>query len=428
MIYKQDADETHLSSVFWLNIASGLVMTLAFVAVAPLVASFYEEPLLRPLTIALATNFLILSFGLVQRVIMKKTLNFRPLAIANIVSVSVAGAVAIAMAFTGFGVWSLVANYLVASAVATLLLWKLNSWRPLFSFEWSAVKELLGFSVNFLGDKTVSYWMRNIDNLLIGKVIGSSALGLYSKAYAVLMLPLLNITNTVMQVMFPSLSLIQEDKPRVKRIYLRATQSTALLTFPLFAGVGVTAEPFVLAVFGEQWAGMIPLVQVFCVLGVAESIVRTGGNLFLSQGRADLKFRVDSLAKVLVIAAIVAGLRWGAIGVAVGLTVASLLTFGPRFYFAGRLVDLSVSELLRALSGIFACAALMAALVLGVGELLPGAWPHWVRLAVQVPFGVVAYVALAHAFSMSAYHDVRGLLAERWRTRQQRKSASTPLL
>ena len=419
LVQRQDAREEHLSSVFWVNVISGLVMTLLFAAAAPLVARFYGEPLLLPLTLLLATNFVIYAFSIVQRVLMVKALDFRALAVVEVGSVAVAGAVAVAMAVAGLGVWSLAANYLLATVVATALFWGLGRWRPERAFEWGAVKDLLGFSSHYLGTKTLSYWTRNADNLLIGRFIGSSALGLYSKAYAVLMLPLLNVSRTVERVMFPSLSTIQDDRPRVKRVFLRMARAVALVTFPVFTGMAVVAEPFVLGVFGAQWAGMIPLVQVLCVLGVAQSVIRLDGNLYLSQGRADLQFRVNLFVQGVIIAGIVAGLRWGVMGVAVGLTVASLATAYLRLHFAGRLVGLSFWELLRALGGTFWSAVAMALLVFGLDVALLASWSPVARLAIEVPFGVAVYAALVHAFDVGAYEEVRDLLAGQVRKRRR---------
>ena len=418
LVQRQDAREEHLSSVFWVNVISGLAMTLLFAAAAPLMARFYGEPLLLPLTLVLAAKFVIYALSIIQRVLMVKALDFRSLAVVEIGSVVVAGAVAVAMAMAGLGVWSLVANYLLATMVATALFWWMGRWRPEAAFDWAAVKDLLSFSGHFLGTKTLGYWTRNADNLLIGRFIGSSALGLYSKAYAVLMLPLLNVSRTVERVMFPSLSIIQDDRPRVKRVFLRMARGVAFVTFPIFAGMAVVAEPFVLGVFGEQWAGMIPLVQVLCVLGVAQSVIRLDGNLYLSQGRADLQFRVNLFVQGVILAGIVAGLRWGVMGVAVGLTVASLATAYVRLHFAGRLVNLSVWELLRTLGDTFASATVMVLLVFGLSAALPVSWPPVARLAVEVPFGMAVYAGLVHVFRVGAYDEIRELLIQRLRRRQ----------
>lgn len=419
LIHKQDLTEAHRSSVFWVNVLAGLVLTGGFMIAAPWVAAFYDEPMLHPLTQLMAVIFLVRALKSIQSTLVRKKLDFRTLAIAGIISSCISGAVAIAMAIAGFGVWSLVVMYLVNGAVSAGVLWRWSGWLPTLIIDRAALGELLGFSVNMLGTRVLNYWTRRSDNLLIGWQIGSEALGLYSRAYALLLFPLINVTRVIAEVMFPSFSIIQKDKERIRGIYLRATRVIALVTFPMTLGLLVTARPFVLAVFGAQWVEMVPMVQVFALVGLVQSISTTSGVLYLSQGRADLQFKVGFVVRTLLIVGIVAGLRWGAFGVAVGYGLASVVGFYPDFYYAGRLVNLSFSKLLRNLLPVAACAAAMGAVVKLEGWLLLTiAWAAWAQLPVQVATGAAVYLALVYAFEVAAYQDARVAVEERlsaWR-------------
>ncbi len=424
LIQKEDLRPEHLSSVFWLNVACGGLLSVLFMLGAPLIGAFYEEPLLVPLTVALATTFFISSLGIVQRTIFTRAIDFRVLSMAEVGAVALSGAVAIGMAYNGWGVWSLAAQQIINAAALTGLLWVLSPWRPRLAFRWAAVRDLLGFSANLLGEQTLNYWVRNLDDLLIGRVIGSASLGVYNRAYAIMLFPLQNVSRVIARVMFPSLSTIQQDKPRVKDVFLKMTRTIALLSFPLMCGLLATTEAFVLAVFGPQWSAMIPILRVLCVVGLAQSIVTLVGSLFLSQGRADLQFRLGLFTKPLLVTGIVVGLQRGVLGVAVGYALAVGVSQYLNLRFAGALVGLTYAELLKNLAGVFACAAAMAGLVFGLGLLLPPAWPSWAALAVQVPFGVVVYAALVHGFGVAAYREARRLLAEQWTRTRQAPSAS----
>jgi len=414
LIQKQDVRQDHLSSVFWVNLAGGLLLMLIFIAGAPLVAGFYHEPLLIPLTMLISTNFLIGSFIIVQRTLMTKALDFRTVAIAEISAIALSGMIAIPLAYSGFGVWSLAIQSVVCSIVTAILLWTLSAWRPTFHFNQRALKELLGFSVNLLGTQSLNYWARNLDNLLIGRFLGTVPLGVYSWAYSIMLFPQNNISSVISRVMFPSFSMIQKEKERIKSIYLSMTRVIALVTFPMMCGLFVTVEPFVMAVFGSPWAKMIPILQIFCVVGLISSIGTLNGNLYLSQGRTDLQFRIGLILKANAILGIVVGLHWGVVGVALGYAIAALINSYPSFFFAGRLVNLTYSKLLKNLSDVFACSAVMAAVVWVLGLLLPADWPQWAYLAVQVPFGIAVYVGLVHFFDLKAYRELYGLLVEQW--------------
>ena len=425
LVQKQDVTQVHLSSVFWLNLGAGLTLTLIFMAGAPLVAFFYKEPMLTPLTMLISTNFFISSLNIVQNTLLSKALNFRTLSIVEITALLISGTVAIAMAATGYGVWSLAVQSVVLAAVTAILLWMQGNWRPSFIFRWTAVRDLLGFSLSLFGTKVLNYWVRNIDYLLIGRFLGTSPLGIYNKAYEVMLFPLTSVSRVLSRVMFPSFSIIQENKSRVASLYLQMTRTIALVTFPMMMGLFVTVESFVLVIFGPQWAGMIPVLRVLSLVGMTQSIGTLNGNLYLSQGRADLQLKVGLVLKTNAILGIVIGLQWGILGVAIGYAIASLINSYPSFYFAGRLVGLTYWQLLRNLSGVFGCAVAMAALVWAVGLLIPDAWPLWARFSLQVLFGAIVYLAMIHLFKLPAYREVRALLSEQW---HQRRGRGNPLV
>jgi len=425
LVQKQDVTQVHLSSVFWLNLGAGLLLTLIFMAGAPLIAYFYKEPMLAPLTMLISTNFFISSLNIVQNTLLSKSLDFRTLSIVEITALLISGAVAIAMAATGYGVWSLAVQSVILSVVTAIMLWVQGKWRPNFLFRWTAVQDLLGFSLSLFGTKVLNYWVRNIDYLLIGRFLGTNPLGIYNKAYEVMLFPLTSVSRVLSRVMFPSFSIIQEDKSRVASLYLQMTRTIALVTFPMMLGLFVTVESFVLVIFGPQWAGMIPILRVLSLVGMTQSIGTLNGNLYLSQGRADLQFKVGLVLKTNAILGIVIGLQWGILGVAIGYAIASLINSYPSFYFAGRLVGLTYWQLLRNLSGVFGCAVVMAALVWAAGLLLPDAWPLWAQFTLQVLFGMAVYLAMIHLFKLPAYREVRALLSEQWR---QRRGRGTPLV
>ncbi|MDH7482325.1 MAG: MOP flippase family protein [Armatimonadota bacterium] len=422
LVQKQDIRQEHLSSVFWLNVIAGLILTSAFIICSPLISNFYGEQILRPLTLLISANFAIGSLSIVQRTNFVKTLDFRRLFVADITAVVVSSVVAITMAYAGAGVWSLAAQSVVLTSVTAAMLWLMSAWRPSLIFRWNAIRDLLGFGANLLGTDVLNYWVRNIDYLLIGRFIGSNPLGIYKNAYQVMLFPLTNVSRVISRVMFPALSIIQNEKARVRNIYLQVTRTIALITFPMMAGLFVAVEPLVLAVFGAKWSGMIPLLRVFSIVGLMQSIGTLNGNLYLSQGRADLQFKVSLFVKATAVLGIVIGLRWGIMGVAIGYAVASLLNSYPAFYFAGKLVNLSYWQLWRNLFGVLGCSIAMAAVVFGVGVILPTTLPYGAKLACQIIIGVLIYWLLIHFLGVRAYVETREILLDQYRRfREMRK-------
>lgn len=412
LVQREKLEERHLSTIFWINSACGAAMTAGLAAGAGAIARFYGEPLLRALTLAVGCNFFIGSLSIVQRNILIRAMDFRGLFLIETTAVACAGAVAVAGALTGWGVWSLVAQSLVFTTVYALMLWRLSPWRPSRILDGAALRELWGFSSNLLGYNLLHFSERNLDGLLIGRFIGSSALGVYARAFGLMLLPLEQVGGVLTRVMFPALSVLQRDRANVKRIYLRATRAIALVSFPMMLGMLVTAEPLILTVYGPKWAGAVLLVQIFCLTGLEQSIRGTVGWIYNSQGRTDTQLRWGIVTFVVKGLSFAVGLRWGLIGVTAAYVASDYALLYPSWAIPGRLIGMTFGEIVGNVAKIFLCAAAMAASVWLLGRLLPPQWPHWAALSVQVPAGVAVYVALVHFLRVEAYLELRALAAE----------------
>ena len=155
----------------------------------------------------------------------------------------------------------------------------------------ATTREFLGFARHMAAFNTIIYWENNLEKMVIGRLIGSAPLGVYNLAERLMRTPSTAITATAGSVMFPSLSLIQADVESVKRVYLRANRLIAAVTFPAMAGLLALAEPLILSLVGEKWRGAIPLLQLLCLAGIAQSVYNTSGWIYLSYGRSDLLLR-----------------------------------------------------------------------------------------------------------------------------------------
>lgn len=412
LIQKADIKPVHYHSVFWMNIALGLGLTAIFALASPFIADFYKETQLTAITIWLSLTFLIDAFGIVHRSIINKELDFKRLSIMEVAYISIAGLIAILMAIYDYGVWSLVVHSLIGSLASVVILWIICSWRPKFRFSWEAIKELARFSFNLLGFNTLNYWYRNADDLLVGRFLGSSALGIYNRAYKFMLFPLTNITGTISRVLFPAFSTIQDDPKRIGFIYLKITQTVALITFPMMMGLIVVAEDFVIAVFGPQWSAMIPIVRIFSLVGLIHSINALNGNIFQALGRTDLQLKVGGTVAVLGIVAITIGLWGGVYGVAIAFTIFSYLAFYPSLKIAVNLIHLSFSEVMLNMKEVFFISVSMAVMVYGIEWLLPGLTNRWGMLTLQIASGALIYFAAIHLFKIQAYEDLLSLVKE----------------
>jgi PST family polysaccharide transporter len=413
VIQRADLSERHVSTAFWLNVGAGLALSGVVAALSPLIAAFYGDPSLVELTLVMSLNFAVAGIGLVPRALIQRSMSFRRLAGIETAATAVAGTAAIVAALGGAGVWSLVVLTLTTSVITTVSLWLCSSWRPRLVVDRAALRELWGFSAGVLGFQTVNYWSRNFDNLLVGKVLGAAPLGIYSRAYSVMLMPISQVNLVTTRVMFPALSRLQADPGRAKRAYLRAVGLIALVTFPLVVGLFVEARSFVLALYGPKWSEMISILQILCIAGLFQSIGTTTGWIYQSQGRTDWLFRWGLAAGLLTIASFAIGIVWGLVGIAVAYTARTLILVYFNYTIPGKLIGLTFRDVARQVRGVLAAALTMGLIVWLAQRQLPGGWSPGARLLVGTSVGVASYVALVRLMAPPPYGDLVDLVRRR---------------
>ena len=363
LIQKKEVSPAQYSSVFWLNIGIGFFMYALFYISAPMISQFYNQPELIIYIRVICLSFIITSLSAVQANLLIKELQFKKKVIINWIAMLIGYVVAFVLAYKGYGVWALVMMTLTTAMLNSIMYWIVSKWTPLFVFEWNTIKELSNYGFNFLGDSSVNYWSRNFDNFIIAKVLGSNDLGIYTRAYSLMLLPLRNVTTIVTKVMFPAFSQKQDDLQVLKKYYLDIIQYIALITFPLMIGLSLVSKEFVLLFFGNKWSAMIPILSILSGLGAIQSIVSLNGLIYNSLGKVNIAFRVSILTNIVLIIAFVIGVNYGLIGVAYSYLIASALLLIPMYKIAIKQLSISLLEVFDVLRGIM-FATLMMAIVL----------------------------------------------------------------
>ncbi len=410
LIQKKDVQQIHINTVFFINLAVGALLTILMYFGADFIAKFYTEPKLTQISKVLSFNFFLSSLSSVQRSLISKSLDMKKLSQVDIGTNLLAGAICILLAYLGYGVWSLVCNYLIVNLISAVFVWSLSPWKPRLQFSKSAFRELSGYSGNLLGFGILNYWVRNLDNLLIGKYVGTSALGVYTKAYSLMLLPITQITSVISRVMFPALSAMQDDKEKVRSVYLRTIGIIAFITFPLMVGLFVVAEYFILTVYGKKWIMVVPILKILCVVGLVQSVTTTTGWIFNSQGKTNIQFRWAIFTSIFRCVSFVIGLRWGVLGIANTYMIGTLILMAPSLILAGNVINLSFKNMTKALLPILFISVFMGVCVYGLRLLLSNLnLHHIVCLVILSVFGGGIYVALAIGFKTQPFKEMLAL-------------------
>lgn len=319
----QRAEITHaqVSTLFWINVAASVVLMVIAAALAPAVAWFYGEPRLTGIMLVIAGTFLFGGLTAQHSALLQRHMRFSLLAAADLLSLAAGIAVGIVMAWRGFSYWSLVGMTAATAAANTLSVWLFSPWRPGLPRRGAGTSAMLRFGGHLTGFNILNYFTRNFDNILIGATLGAGPLGIYAKAYNLLMLPIRQINGPMGAVALPALSRLQNDPEGYRRYYLRAVEIIAFAGMPIAAFAFVAADEVVLLLLGPQWTAAVPVFRWLAPAAFLGTLNIVPGWLCVSLGHTERQVHWALAAAPITVGAFVIGLRWGIEGVAAAFSL-----------------------------------------------------------------------------------------------------------
>jgi O-antigen/teichoic acid export membrane protein len=338
IVHKQDITHGQLSSLYWLNIFAGILLCFIIYIIAPYVATFYGEDEIHHLLVLLSLSFIITSVGNQFRILFQKKLQFDYIAKIEVVSASSGLVVAIVCAMNDFGVYSLVYATLTSTSVANIafLITGLKFHKPNLYFKYHEIKTFISFGLFQIGERSINYFNSQFDTLLIGKILGAEALGIYHLAKNLAIKPAQIINPIINRVAFPVMATIQDDTLRLKNIYLRGINYLCSINFIIYLMLFVLAEPVVFLLVGEKWGESVIILQILSLYFLVRSTGNPVGSLVLAKGRADLSFYWNLGLFYIIPISIYVGSFKGVVGVAISLVILQLLLSIPNWYFLVR--------------------------------------------------------------------------------------------
>ena len=317
-----------------------------------------------------------------------------PLELCLIAATLSGGAVALYVAIRGYGPWAVIAQHFTVAIVTTILLWRVSRWRPSFTYSRDSLRSLGGFSVKVLAQRLLYYVHANVDNLLVGRVLGSAALGAYAVAYNIMLVPFSRIAVPITEVLFPAFSELQDDRDRMASSWVRATRVIAALSAPSLLGMIVLAPEFVAVVLGDRWSAAAPVIRILAFVGLLQSLQTLNSNVLLALGRAGTLLRYSLVFFCSHLIAFVIGLHWGIVGVAAGYAISTALVEPLYFWLTARALGTSVWTLARGIWEVLLAAVAMALALVVVRHLLLEDVSPVLRFVLLVPLGVALFLPL----------------------------------
>jgi PST family polysaccharide transporter len=349
-VQRRHVTDDQVSTLFWINVLVGFLLALLLGGTAPFVASFYHEPRLFWVSIALATSFIFNSAGVQHTALLERQMRFTALASIDLISLIVSTAIGISMASTGFGYWSLVAAAVALPLVTTLCLWFATGWVPGRPRSQDGVHSLLRFGGTLTLGNIVVYLAYNLEKVLLGRFWGADALGLYGRAYQLINLPTENLNSAFWGVAFSGLSRVREDAQKFRNYFLKGYSLLLALTIPVTIAAAAFAPDLILVVLGPKWKDVIVIFRLLTPTILIFALINPLAWLIFSLGMVGRNLKVVLVLAPVVIIGYAAGLPYGPKGVALGYSAMMTLWAIPHIAWCVHGTPVSLWDILRTAS------------------------------------------------------------------------------
>jgi lipopolysaccharide exporter len=422
LVQRQDLRREHVEAALGLTLAFGLLTSATMLLAAPLLSTFFADPALTDVMRGLAPNLLLAALGALPLALLRRRLRFKAIAMIETAAYIVGyGAVGVLLARAGAGVWALVGATLAQSLLAWGLAYALerHSLRPRLSREG---RELLGYGGSFSLVGLLEFLSANLPGAAIGRLLGAPALGVFSRAWLLTNLPVEKATGVVARVLFPLLSQMQGDRPRLGALFLLSLSAVGLMGAAVTLSIAAVAEPLVAVLLGRQWAAAVPVVEVLSLSVPFIFMSTLAGTVCDASALLGLKMRIQLATLLLIATLMLAWRQHGLVGVAWALVAGEVLRLLAYGLLLGRALGCRHAELLRTLASIVLTGALAHAI--GMLLLMPlHDAPAWLRAATGAPATLLALAAGARLWLRWMAGSDAAQLAERHLPRWLRRGA-----
>lgn len=410
LIRKQDRTNVDYSTVFFFNIVISIFIYFICYLLAPFVAEFYNvqelEQILQVLCIIMVVN----SLAVVPRAIYTVNLDFKTQAMASLVASIISGIVGITMAYSGYGVWSLVNQQIVFAVVSTLLLLFMSKWRPILVFSSTSFRSLFSFGSKLLISGLIDTIYKEVYTIIVGKLFSATSLGHYSRAKHFSDFPSSNLTGIMQRVTYPILCEMQNDDERLRSVYRRFLKMSAFIVFPLMIGMASVSKSFVHVVIGDQWDSCSQLLQIICFAMMWYPVHAINLNLLQVKGRSDLFLKLEIIKNGINIVVILVTAPYGLLIMCYGQIVNSIISLIINTYYTGKLINLGFLKQMYDLLPTIGISMIMFFVVFFLQRLFDS---YLTQLIIGSFVGAIVFVLLAIFLRFSELWDIKDILIKR---------------
>ena len=409
LVQKKDVDDTDFTSVFCFGIFFSMLLYFLLFFTAPMIGSFYNQKSLVPVLRVLALRLPLAAINTVQKAYVSRKMIFKKFFYATLGGTLGSAGVGIVMAYKGYGIWALVAQYLFNATIDTMVLWFTVRWRPKGRFSLRRLGGLLQYGWKLLCAALLDTGYNQLRSLVIGKRYSASDLAYYNKGDQFPSLLVTNLNTSISSVLFPAMSQYQDNKEKVKAMTRRAIRISSYLICPLMMGMALVARPLVSLILTDKWLPCVPYMQIMCFSYAFWMIHTANLEAMKAVGRSDLFLKLEVIKKGYGIILLVVSMRFGVLAIALSGVVNTIISMFVNAYPNGKLLSYKYREQIKDLMPAILLSGAMGGIVTIVGSYGQG---NFSRICVQVVVGGVTYIGLSYLFRVDSFFYLLSALGE----------------
>lgn len=403
LIQKPDLTEKDLSTAFYFNIIVGVSCYILLFLTSPLIADFYNAPILADVLKVTALSTIFNPLQSVHGAVFRKNLDFRTTSLISIASKITTGVVGLTLAFLGCGIWALVFQGVAGQVMSLCLIWYKSKWRPTTGWSNESFKYLYGIGSKDLLSCILDTLHHNINPIIIGKFYGHADLGIYNRARNYCALPQQQISGTLNSVTFPILCKIQNDEERLNSYFRKLLRIVIFILAPAELLLAALARPLILITISAKWEPCIFLLQLMCFAVMLWPVQSLNMSLFRAKGRTDLILKSNVIIKLLSLAVKVVTLPLGLVAICIGSIVHAVLAISWVAYYAGKFSDYGITKQFLEISKPIALSIAMFIVVLLTTQLFES---MLLQIIVGAIVGFIFYIGMAYLLKLFELQEV----------------------
>ncbi|MEE6644245.1 lipopolysaccharide biosynthesis protein [Limosilactobacillus pontis] len=403
LIQKENSDELDFSTIFYLSELTSIFIYVVIFFVAPFIADFYKNPEMTLILRVFALQLPISAFNSIQQAYISKHIMFKKVFVSTTISAILSGIIGIAMAYSGFGVWALIGQYISNTIIISITLAMQISWRPRLMFSWSAGKPLLSFGWKMLATSLLGEFFNQLRSLILGKVYTASDLAYYNRGLRFPELVSNNVNNTISSVLFPVLSEYGNNLEKVKEGLRHAIRMSTFILMPLLFGMMITSKEIILLLLMKKWISAVPFMQILCMSCVFDTVSNENIQALKAIGRSDILLKLEILKKPIYLLLLLLGLRISVMAMAETMVIYNILAVLINMSPNRKLLSYSFTEQIQDMVPAFIASIAMSIIVSFVSKL---DLSIGIAFLVKVILGVSSYVLIAVIFRIKAFKEI----------------------